>query len=121
MVTHSPFVLSDIPRTNVLALSQSGNDIEQTFCANIHEMLGSSFFMEYSIGKIAQEEVESIMRIYKKFSNHKTSIGKERFVCEITEDEWNHFDYIKEIVADEYLRNVLETIIGEMKSYLKTN
>ena len=121
MVTHSPFVLSDIPRTNVLALSQSGKDIDQTFCANIHEMLGNSFFMEYSIGKIAQEKVESIMRIYNEFSNLKTTIGKERFVCEITEDEWNHFDYIKEIVADEYLRNVLETIIGEMKSYLKTN
>lgn len=55
MVTHSPFVLSDLPRSNVLALSKGYEEIGETFCANIHEMLGQSFFMKYFMGQIAQE------------------------------------------------------------------
>ena len=45
LVTHSPYVLSDIPRSNVLALSTNELDEQQpirSFGANIHEMLKTS-------------------------------------------------------------------------------
>lgn len=49
LVTHSPYVLSDIPRSNVLALSTNSGEERQpitSFGANIHEMLKTSFFLE---------------------------------------------------------------------------
>ena len=50
-VTHSPFILSDIPNRNILALKNDddNNFIENrlsTFGANIHDMLKNSFFLE---------------------------------------------------------------------------
>ena len=47
VVTHSPFVLSDIPTENVLALRKTSHDNEEIDCfgANIHEMLRNTFFL----------------------------------------------------------------------------
>lgn len=48
IVTHSPFVLSDIPGTNIMTLKdgvQQHLDL-QSFGANIHDMLNTNFFMK---------------------------------------------------------------------------
>lgn len=57
VVTHSPFVLSDIPSRNVLALKKDNSEVERIPCfgANIHEMLRHSFFLKNgSAGAYAQ-------------------------------------------------------------------
>ena len=50
LVTHSPFILSDIPKINVLFLKSDGHASAQedmkTFGANIHHILKNSFFFE---------------------------------------------------------------------------
>ena len=65
LVTHSPYVLSDIPRSNVLALSTNELDEQQpirSFGANIHEMLRTSFFLEDGTeGLFARWEFSHVM------------------------------------------------------------
>ena len=60
-VTHSPFILSDIPKCNVLFLKDGmPKDImqENTFGANVHTLLKNGYFMpnlpigEFAYGKI---------------------------------------------------------------------
>lgn len=102
MVTHSPFVLSDIPRSNVLVLSKHKEISGETFCANIHDMLGQSFFMEYSMGQIAQEEVESLFKIY---NNNLT----------ISERDLKRYSYVASIVGDEYLHSTIERVMKKIK------
>lgn len=58
MVTHSPFVLSDIPRSNVLVLSKQGEICGETFCANIHEMLGQNFSWSIPWGKLLRRRLK---------------------------------------------------------------
>lgn len=110
LVTHSPFVLSDLPKSNVLALSRTNEDVVgETFCANIQEMLGQNFFMEYSMGKIAQKQVEEIFCTY----NHIA--GNEHI--EISEEDWNRFSYVTSIVGDEYLHSSLSRVMKILESY----
>lgn len=67
-VTHSPFVLSDIPSRNILALKVNGADIMEkkrlsTFGANIHDMLKDSFFLtKGSIGAYANLVIKNIIQ-----------------------------------------------------------
>ena len=65
IVTHSPYVLSDIPKNNVLALRKDNPEPEEnlrTFGANIHDLLKNSFFLtEGTMGKFAQWEVGHIL------------------------------------------------------------
>lgn len=111
LVTHSPFVLSDIPRSNVLVLSDNGMMNGETFCANIHEMLGQSFFMEYSMGQIAQEEVEKVFNCYNEVKS-----GENRT---ISEEEWNKFKYVTSIVGDEYLHSTLKRAMKELENHVE--
>lgn len=64
-ITHSPFILSDIPSSNVMFLNvQNGVAVQKmdkrnTFGANIHELLGDSFFMEKGYtGSFAHKVIE---------------------------------------------------------------
>jgi hypothetical protein len=67
--THSPFILSDIPKENVLFLGGEMNF--KTFGANITTSLASSFFMEYLIGEFAKTKITNIIEKLNKISNDK--------------------------------------------------
>lgn len=77
MVTHSPFVLSDIPTSNILALEngmQSKTEL-QTFGANIYDMLNTSFFLHNStIGDFAQWLIGRIILILKYMRIHNMGL-----------------------------------------------
>lgn len=73
-LTHSPFILSDIPNENVLRLKLSkGKSLpyifkdkdkhgEETFAANIYDLLSNSFFIEgTAIGKFAEDKINAII------------------------------------------------------------
>lgn len=70
IVTHSPYVLSDIPRNNVLALQKEVRNARKinlkTFGANIHDILKNSFFLSGgAMGCFAQWEVGHIAACLK--------------------------------------------------------
>ena len=70
-ITHSPFILSDIPTQNIMFLEVNQankvaiqiKDREQTFGANIHDLLADSFFMEEEgyMGEFAKNEINKII------------------------------------------------------------
>jgi hypothetical protein len=62
IVTHSPFVLSDIPVQNILFLKKNGEKASKegmaSFGANIHTMLVNSFFLKGgAMGEFAKETI----------------------------------------------------------------
>jgi hypothetical protein len=63
MSTHSPFILSDIPESNVLFLSEgkSQKGISETFGANIHTLYKNNFFLEgMPIGEFAKNKIKKL-------------------------------------------------------------
>ncbi len=83
IVTHSPFILSDIPSRNILALKKDGKEASEakfkTFGANIHEMLRDSFFLEKgSIGAYAEHVIKGIIEELNEKENENYSEDKEK-------------------------------------------
>ncbi len=67
IVTHSPFVLSDIPKGNILYLDEGRNVSEKkkldTFGANVNEMLCQSFFLDGGfMGELAKKRIKSLVK-----------------------------------------------------------
>lgn len=67
--THSPFILSDIPSANILMLDKEIDRKKvkkiKTFGANIHELLGDSFFLENGyVGEFAKIKIEELISFY---------------------------------------------------------
>lgn len=67
MVTHSPFILSDIPSQNILKLENGEpkpNDNINSFAANIYDLLNDEFFLKNgAVGAYSQNYINTI--IYK--------------------------------------------------------
>lgn len=83
VVTHSPFVLSDIPTSSILALKDGApqdRDL-RTFGANIHDLLSSSFFMEDgSRGLFAEWVIKDLVRALDIHSRSSRSEVENRFL-----------------------------------------
>lgn len=81
LITHSPFILSDIPDSNILFLEKSGLPFQnreniRTFGGNIHELLAHSFFLEKGfIGEFAKNKIQEIINYLKtnQKDDNKTS------------------------------------------------
>ena len=69
-VTHSPFILSDIPRSNVIFL-EDGEPVEHmqenTFGANIHALLQHGFLLEgVTMGTFAKDKINQLFKRLNK-------------------------------------------------------
>ena len=65
LITHSPFILSDIPACNILYLKEGSPDTSHnriSFAQNIGDMMYDSFFMEKTIGDFAEEKIRRLIR-----------------------------------------------------------
>ena len=62
--THSPFILSDLPSSNILRLKngEPQSNSKQTFAANIYDLLKDDFFLENGvIGEFAKEKIQKVL------------------------------------------------------------
>ena len=77
--THSPFILSDIPSSNIYFIKDGKKDIgvkQQTFGANIHTLLSDSFFMDDGLmGEFAKDKINDV---YNFIVHHKTDKIKSK-------------------------------------------
>ncbi len=72
--THSPILLSDIPKSNVILLQKKEGDSfsvikeseNNTFACNIGEMFYDHFFMEETIGAFAKNEILKALELIKE-------------------------------------------------------
>ncbi len=88
ITTHSPFILSDLPKENVIFLKKGEdgkcqvvegmNDMKQTFGANIHTLLSDGFFMDGLMGDFAKGKIDKVIR----YLNRELNPGET-----MTEDE----------------------------------
>lgn len=75
-ITHSPFILSDIPSENILKLNEGHPcrfaDDEQTFGANIHKLLANDFFLANGfIGKFAMQKITEVIGFLNERIQHE--------------------------------------------------
>ncbi|MCM1139589.1 MAG: AAA family ATPase, partial [Muribaculum sp.] len=111
LVTHSPYVLSDIPKENVLALTENGIPEKKklkTFCANIHEMLKDSFFLSHGCqGEFARWEIGHIMACLNIHRLHrKNEVSNSEKVVLPIDDEVYKFLERYQIIAEDYKSHI---------------
>lgn len=90
-VTHSPFILSDMLRNNTLYLNNgySVNFDDETFGANLYDLMVNSFFLkDNAMGQFASKKIENII---SRYNVEETSISNEE----------------KMLVGDIFIRNYL--------------
>lgn len=117
--THSPFILSDIPKQNVLFLGNGDMENKNTFAGNISTMLSSSFFMKESlIGEFAKNKIEQLLEKLnqQKEENRKEEYGKNKdYKAKMIMDEEGKqyaFNFI-DLIDEPILKNKLVEMFCE--------
>ena len=102
--THSPVILSDIPKTNVMFLEKKEGEFKSRirnadincFAGNIGEMYYENFFMQETIGALAKYEIKNILELIKNKENKQA-------------------EYLINSIGDELLKRVLLNKVEEGK------
>ncbi|MFY9078358.1 AAA family ATPase [Aliarcobacter cryaerophilus] len=91
IVSHSPFILSDLPKENVIFLEngkQKENvfkENEQTFGANIHTLLSHGFFMDEGglIGEFAKNKINELIKYLNNVESEIKTIQEAQNIINI--------------------------------------
>lgn len=134
LVTHSPYVLSDIPRANILALNEKCDSVDvvslKAFGANIHDMLRKSFFLANgAIGSYAQWEIKHIAAClnihrwakqpdvnytkYSEIKENETYEFIERYTTmsnQIPESKYFEYEWFQEELGPKQLKQKIDLI-----------
>lgn len=119
-LTHSPFILSDIPSSNILRLEDGKPKpkTEQTFAANIHDLLASDFFLENTIGEFSTIQMNSIIDLYNRTSLLKS---EDKIKYEKLKEEFRSkkvkFKYIIINVGEKVIKRILENHFSFMEQH----
>jgi len=112
LITHSPFLLSDIPKQNIIFLDTDDEgkckaidglkEKKETFGANIHTLLSDSFFMEDGLmGEFAKGKIDKAIKLL----NQEYLDEKDLKYCE----------QIISIIGEPIVKNQLQRILDSKR------
>jgi AAA15 family ATPase/GTPase len=112
LTTHSPFLLSDIPKQNIIFLDkdEKGNckvvdglkEKKQTFGANIHTLLSDSFFMEDGLmGEFAKSKIDKAI----------TLLNQDK----LDEKDLKYCEQIISIIGEPIVKNQLQRMLDSKR------
>ena len=142
LTTHSPFLLSDLPKENVIFLDKFdkktkekypkldlkdlkyGNCINvskhieiKTFGANIHTLLSDGFFMSDGLmGEFAKNKISEIKKFYELIQKlqNKRKIKKELWKKSY-ERRKIRFENIQKIIGEPFLQTIIKNYLDELE------
>lgn len=129
-VSHSPFILSDIPKENIMFLENIDNkavqisDDKSTFGANIHDLLKDGFFMKKgSIGEFAKNRITKTIQWLNLIREENEKSIKNDFEMLLEEKEYhkNIIEIIDEPIIKTKLLEMYSEVFGndERKKHLE--
>ena len=101
LTSHSPFIISDLPKQNILFLNGK-IEMKQTFGANIHTLLSDSFFMEEGLmGEFAKGKIEEVIN----YLNNQKSPIKDN----------DEAQQLIDIIGEPIIRNQLQKMLDSKR------
>lgn len=129
-LTHSPFILSDIPVLNILflegtqhtgeqripkMLSTPVENVKQTFAANIHELFRDGFFMHSTKGAFALSKIDELLEFCKQVRIEKDNMRPLSELRSKYLKRQQYFRNLIDMIGEDYIRNVLENHLDELE------
>lgn len=101
IITHSPFMVSDIPSSNIQRLLDVEKEIEigKTFSANIYDLLKHQFYLNAPVGGVAEEIFNTFIHDYKHncFKDYKANAV--------------FYNQLVDQIGDDYFRKTMKTYL----------
>jgi hypothetical protein len=139
-LTHSPYILSDIPDTYILKLLKGSpvphKDGESTFGANIHDLLANDFFMRNGfMGEWAKRQIEETIKylnlkqcekeikelsaknsLLKEEQSYLDALIKEKDVLNLSvfNRDFKYYERIVELIGEPVIKNKIRAMYSDL-------
>ena len=122
IITHSPFMLSDIPSSNVSCLSKDKNNKKSlsiktegnTFSANFYDLIENQFFVEAPTGGISENIFKKIIMDFEVFKEKKESSDFSKYVR-----NKEFYDKLISSIGDSYFKKTISFMVSKMQQTSK--
>jgi len=124
ITSHSPFILSDLPKENVIFLKdgkqEKAFEHKQTFGANIHTLLSDGFFMSDGLmGEFAKGKIEEIKKFYDFMQKFKDRINTNKKIKKRIKKYYlnrkEKLAHIQSIIGEPFLKTVIGNYLDELE------
>lgn len=119
ITSNSPFIVSDLPSSHIIFLKKDSitgsvvvklEDYQQTFSANIHNLLSHSFFMENgTIGEFAKQKINNTIHLLINGS------------IEEIQNNRIEIEYLISIIGEPIIRNQMISLLEDRLSIMPLN
>ena len=106
LATHSPFILSDIPLSNILRLGDGIIVDSETYGANIIDILGSSFFLDATIGEEVRMNLKKIATIY--------GLRGDSVAMNDYKENKSYYKQVVSRLGDIYLKDMMTKVLKDL-------
>ncbi|MGG0447476.1 AAA family ATPase, partial [Bacillus mycoides] len=107
--THSPFIVSDIPKSNITCIKLLEQDGAYTritekanfgFGSNLYDIIKDDFFLDSSIGEFATREINKVLERINNLSNYNEETVKD-------------IQSFINVIDDKFIQNKLNAILKQ--------
>lgn len=120
--THSPIILSDIPKSNIVYLKKSNNQTiidernvhKESFAANIFNLFNDSFFLDAK-GAVGEFAINQVNKVYKELSDIIHGRNNENIDIE----RHKKIDFIIDNIGEPLIKHKLEKM--KLKAFPEYN
>lgn len=119
--THSPFMISDVLKDNILCLERGGDESIHVhpapfgFLSNIHDIMADTFFIKSPFGELGSEIFKKIVHNIRKIS--PGSSPEDSLIC----DTLSLISEIGDEVVRKHLQETLKNKLRELDADKQTN
>ena len=125
ITSHSPFILSDLPKENVIFL-KNGKQVDvdiNPFGANIHTLLSHGFFMKDGLmGEFAKSKIEEIKKFYERVKKLEKRIQEHAKTKVLTTNSFQRrkkrFENVHKIIGEPFLQTIIGNYLNEIEIIL---
>ncbi|WP_270615259.1 AAA family ATPase [Streptococcus salivarius] len=105
VTTHSPILLSDIPKSDIIYLSPNDEN-KETFAQNIYDLFNSSFILDNVQGEFSTNYIKDIAKVFSPGKIHD-NIPKflEKYFVNIEENSTDQFKKAIKLIGEPIVRN----------------
>ncbi|MBZ9688284.1 AAA family ATPase [Clostridium estertheticum] len=126
LTTHSPIILSDVPKSNVIYLQQRKNDSKnlhkETFGQNIYTLFNDAFFLKESeekfvLGKFAEEKIRKASKFLESIIVEKSNLN----IFKYNDLEMDDAKRIISFIGEPIIKSALQEKLKKASDILQEN
>lgn len=133
LTTHSPYLISDLPKENIILLEKNEKTGKRTarksnygFASNYYDIMSDNFFLDDTIGEFAKQKINGCIQAINRISDDLDKLANDELILhdglslfiEESLETIEEQNKIIDLVGDKFIQKQLQQLLDSVKQRL---